>query len=220
MNLKKRLRADRQSMAELDKKGKLLFLWDYYKIPIVSILCALLLTLVTVLTSVGSGKVAMFAVFVNTASPEGNREMLEQILEDGGVPLSGRQVDVTADLHLGRSYDELSDAQTLQVLAALFGISGLDFFAADQQTFQRYAQQDAFLDLAFFLDSEMLERHQEDLYYYENSDGQTVLGGIWLHPGSGLHEAGYFLTDVVVGVAANAQNMEEAVCFLKQLLQE
>lgn len=218
MKLKKRIRLDWQSMAELDRKGKLLFLWDYYKIPIVSVVCALLLTLVTVLTSAGSGKVAMYAVFVNTSSPEGNREALEQILEDGGITLSGRRVDVTADLHLGRAYDELSDAQTIQILAALFGINGLDFFAADQAVFDRYARQDAFLDLALFLDGETLERHREDLYYYENADGQTVLGGIRLHPGSPLHEAGYFLTDVVVGVAANAQNMEEAVCFLKQLL--
>lgn len=218
MKLKKRILLDRQAMAGLDGRGKLLFVWDYYKIPIISVLCALVLTLVTVLTTVGSGRVALYAVFVNTASPEGSREALEQILEDGGIPLSGRRVDVTADLHLGREYDELSDAQTIQVLAALFGISGLDFFAADQGVFDLYAQQDAFLNLSLFLDKDTLERHREDLYYYENSDGQTILGGILLHPGSGLHEAGYFLTDVVVGVAANAQNMEEAVCFLKQLL--
>lgn len=218
MKLKKRIRKDLQAMAELDRKGKLLFAWDYYKIPIISIVCVLLLTLVTVLTSAGSGKVAMYAVFVNTASPEGNREALEQILEDGGITLSGRRVDVTADLHLGRAYDELSDAQTIQILAALFGINGLDLFAADQAVFDRYARQDAFLDLGFFLDGETLERHREDLYYYENADGQTVLGGIRLRPGSPLHEAGYFLTEVVVGVAANAQNLEEAVCFLKQLL--
>lgn len=218
MKLKKRIRLDRQAMAGLDGRGRLLFLWDYYKIPILALLCTLVLTVVTVVTTVGSGKVALYAVFVNTASPEGNREALERILEDGGITLSGRRVDVTADLHLGRAYDELSDAQTVQILAALFGISGLDFFAADQAVFDRYAQQDAFLDLSFFLDGETLERHREELYYYENSEGQTVLGGIRLHPGSALHEAGYFLTDVVVGVAANAQNMEEAVCFLKQLL--
>ena len=132
--------------------------------------------------------------------------------------MSGRRVDVTADLHLGQGLEETGNAQSIQVLAALFGISGLDFFAADQTVFDMYARQGAFVDLAFFLDGETLERHREDLCYYPDAAGQPVLMGIRLSPGSGLHRAGYFLADVVVGVAANAQNMEEAVCFLRQLL--
>lgn len=218
MKLNAKIQRDKQALSQLDRNGKLLFLWDYYKIPILSVLCVLVLGLLTVLTSASSGKAAMYAVFVNTASAEGDREALDEILEQGGIALSGRHVDVTADLHLGREHDELSDAQTVQVLAALFGIKGLDFFAADEAVFEKYAQQDAFLNLALFLDADTLSRHQEDLYYYENADGQTVLGGIRLHPGSPLHEAGYFLTEVTVGIAASAQNMEEALCFLKQLL--
>lgn len=218
MKLKAKIQRDKQALSQLDRNGKLLFLWDYYKIPILSVLCVLVLGLLTVLTSASSGKAAMYAVFVNTASAEGDREALDEILEQGGIALSGRHVDVTADLHLGREHDELSDAQTVQVLAALFGIKGLDFFAADEAVFEKYAQQDAFLNLALFLDADTLSRHREDLYYYENADGQTVLGGIRLHPGSPLHEAGYFLTEVTVGIACSAQNMEEALCFLKQLL--
>ena len=218
MKLKAKIQRDKQALSQLDRNGKLLFLWDYYKIPILSVLCVLVLGLLTVLTSASSGKAAMYAVFVNTASAEGDREALDEILEQGGVALSGRHVDVTADLHLGREHDELSDAQTVQVLAALFGIKGLDFFAADEAVFEKYAQQDAFLNLALFLDADTLSRHREDLYYYENADGQTVLGGIRLQPGSPLHEAGYFLTEVTVGIACSAQNMEEALCFLKQLL--
>lgn len=218
MKLNAKIQRDKQALSQLDRNGKLLFLWDYYKIPILSVLCVLVLGLLTVLTSASSGKAAMYAVFVNTASAEGDREALDEILEQGGIALSGRHVDVTADLHLGREHDELSDAQTVQVLAALFGIKGLDFFAADEAVFEKYAQQDAFLNLALFLDADTLSRHREDLYYYENADGQTVLGGIRLHPGSPLHEAGYFLTEVTVGIACSAQNMEEALCFLKQLL--
>lgn len=218
MKLNAKIQRDKQALSQLDRNGKLLFIWDYYKIPILSVLCVLVLGLLTVLTSASSGKAAMYAVFVNTASAEGDREALDEILEQGGIALSGRHVDVTADLHLGREHDELSDAQTVQVLAALFGIKGLDFFAADEAVFEKYAQQDAFLNLALFLDADTLSRHREDLYYYENADGQTVLGGIRLHPGSPLHEAGYFLTEVTVGIACSAQNMEEALCFLKQLL--
>lgn len=218
MKIKKRLKLDRQAFSQLNRHDRLVFLWDYYKIPILALVCAAVLTAVTVLTTASRGKVAMYAVFVNTASPEGDRQALEALLAQGGVDMSGRRVDVTADLHLGQGLEETGNAQSIQVLAALFGISGLDFFAADQTVFDMYAKQEAFVDLAFFLDGETLERHREDLCYYPDAAGQPVLMGIRLSPGSGLHRAGYFLADVVVGVAANAQNMEEAVCFLRQLL--
>ena len=218
MKIKKRLKLDRQAFSQLNHHDRLVFLWDYYKIPILALVCAAVLTVVTVLTTASRGKVAMYAVFVNTASPEGDRQALEALLAQGGVDMSGRRVDVTADLHLGQGLEETGNAQSIQILAALFGISGLDFFAADQPVFDMYAKQGAFVDLAFFLDGETLERHREDLCYYPDATGHQVLMGIRLPPGSGLHQAGYFLTDVVVGVAANAQNMEEAVCFLRQLL--
>lgn len=219
MKIRERLRRDRASMAALDRQGKLLFLWDYYKIPILAAVCALALALITAATSASRAPKAMYAVLVNTADTQGDRAALDALLEQGGVDMTGRQVDVLADLRLGWAFNESEDMQAVQVLAALFGISGLDFFAADGPVFERYAQQDAFLDLTLFLDRQLLDRHRGDLYYYQNEDGQTVLGGIILRAGSPLHKAGYYTDDVVAGVAANAQNMEEAVVFLRQMLE-
>ena len=219
MKLRERLEKDRKVMAGLDRQGKLVFLWDYYKLPILAAVCALALVLVTAVTSAARRPAAMYAVLVNAASSQGDREALDALLAEGGVDMAGRRVDVTADLRLGWAFDESGDVQTVQVLAALFGISGLDFFAADEPVFARYADQDAFLDLSLFLDRSLLERHRDDLYYYQNGDGQTVLGGVILRAGSPLHEAGYYRDNVVAGVAANAQNMEEAVVFLRRLLE-
>ena len=218
MKFKEQLAKDRAAMAGLDRQGKLQFLWDYYKIPALAVVCAVFLVVITVVSSAGSQPKAMYAVLVNASASQGNREMLDALLEEGGVDMTGRQIDVMAELRLGGEFHESEDMQAIQVLAALFGISGLDFFAADAPVFARYADQNAFLDLSLFIDRQVLERHEDDLYYYQTGDGQTVLGGVVLRAGSMLHEAGYYRDGVVVGVAANAQNMEEALIFLRQLL--
>lgn len=218
MKLTERMRRDRAEMAELDRNSKLLFLWDYYKIPILAVACAVLLTVVTVLTSAGTGKAAMYAVFVNAFTAEGDRAALDTLLKDSGVELKGRHIDVTANLTLGQELDELGDAQSMQVLAALFGISGLDFFAADDAAFARYASQGAFLDLALFLDQETRERLGEDCCYTVSDDGTSILTAIRLHDGSPLHKAGYYVSDILVGIAANAEHLDEALSFLNALL--
>ena len=219
MNLKKRWKADREALKKLSGQEKWLFIWDYYRIPLIALGCVMILTAITLLTNAGREEVALYAVFVNSDKTleEPDSTLLDALAERAGIPMEGRAVDVTANLTLGQDLNEAYDAQTVQVLAALFGISDLDLFAADEAVFEGYAQQDAFADLSVLIDRELLAG--ADLYTY-TLEGKTVTGGIVLHSGSALHEAGYYHGDVIVGAAVNAEHLEEAVAVLRQLLVE
>ncbi len=215
MKFKDRIAADKKAVAALPPKEKLLFLWDYYKAPILAAGIVLALLVLTLAIRGDTRDVAMYAVFVNSDMTEQtpDPEPLNDLLEQGGTDLHNRTVDITANLTLGQSLDESYDGQTVQVLAALFGISGLDLFAAEEETFEKYASQDAFLDLSLFLEPELLENP----YRYENTDGHTIVGGVYLED-SLLHRLGYYHEGILVGIAARAQNLDEAVAFMKQLL--
>lgn len=223
MKLRERLAADRETLRRLEGKARGRFLWDYYKIPIVVLAAAVVLGAIAIASAAGHGSVALYAVFVNADRTDEGHESaaLEALLERGGVDLRGKRVDLTADLWLGGDQDAGSDGQTIQILAALFGITDLDFFAADPDTFARYAAQDAFADLSKLIEPEVLNaRPDADLVRYENGDGVSVTGGVVLHAGSPLHAAGYFHGDVVIGAAANAANLDEAVALIRELLTE
>ena len=219
MNLKARLKKDRQTMAALEPKARAIFVWDYYKIPILSVAAALVLLVMGLISWAGRKDVAMYAVLLNSDAGvvQTSPEMLDQLLADAGFDMKGKTIDITADLTLGTEYNSDTDGQTIQVLAALFGISGLDVFAADQAAFDRYATQDAFVDLSLFLEKDLYETSFCSPYRYLDGNGREIVGGLIL-TGGALHEAGYYHGEVVVGVAANAQNLEEAVAFVRQLL--
>ena len=218
MKLRQRWEKDREALKKLSGRDKWLFVWDYYRIPLIAAACVMLLTAITLLTNAGREEVALYAVFVNTdvSLEEPDASALNDLAEAAGIPMEGKTVDLTANLTLGQTYSEAADAQTVQVLAALFGISDLDLFAADQAVFERYAQQDAFADLSVLIDRELLAG--ADLYTY-SMEGKTVTGGIVLHPGSVLHRAGYYHGDVIVGAAINAEHLEEAVAMLRAMLE-
>lgn len=220
MKLKDRVRADREILRSLGREERLLFIWDYYKIPILAAVSAIVLLVMVLVSWAGKKGIAMYAVFVNSdaSAVQTQPELLNEMLSISGVDMEGKTIDITADLTLGKDYSNETDGTTLQILASLFGISGLDVFAAEQESFDRYAVQDAFVDLSLFLEPELYENNGCEPYWYLNGDGHWILGGVVLKPGSTLHTAGYYHEDVVVGVAANAQNLEEAVAFVKQLL--
>lgn len=218
MKLRQRWEKDREALKKLSGRDKWLFVWDYYRIPLIAAACVMLLTAITLLTNAGREEVALYAVFVNTdvSLEEPDASALNALAEAAGIPMEGKTVDLTANLTLGQTYSEAADAQTVQVLTALFGISDLDLFAADRAVFERYAQQDAFADLSVLIDRELLAG--ADLYTY-SLEGKTVTGGIVLHPGSVLHRAGYYHGDVIVGAAINAEHLEEAVAMLRAMLE-
>jgi hypothetical protein len=221
VKLAQQLAADRETLKRLEGKAKGRFIWDYYKIPIIVLAALILLGAIAVGAAVSHGKTALYAVFVNADRLDTGHDpaALEALLEQEGFPLGRRHVDLTADLTLGNEQDVGRDGQTIQVLAALFGISGLDFFAADPATFERYAVQEAFADLSRILAPEYWQDLPEaDRIYCETSDGRRPLQGIILHAGSPLHEAGYFHGDVAVGAAINGENPDAALALIRALL--
>lgn len=218
MTWRNSLRQDRETLKRLEPKARIQFIWDYYRLPIIAAAVGLALLITAVGLNLGRGEVAMYAVFVNTDQTglEPDAALLDAVLEEAGTDMGKKHIDITANLYLGQ--DGTYDGETIMVLAALFGISDLDLFAADEAVFRRYADQNAFADLSKLIEPELLGEHERDLYYYDTEDGQRVLGGIVLHPGSVLHRAGYYHADVVIGAAINGENLDVAVQFIRALL--
>ena len=69
-----------------------------------------------------------------------------------------------------------------------------------------------------FIPGDVLKRYKDHLYYSEDAEGNRVLSGIWLSGNSLLHEAGYYSGAVLLGVASNAQNLDNSVLMVTQLL--
>lgn len=208
---------DKQTLSRLDRRQKAVFIWDYYKLPILGVILAVALAGIGIAMSARSAGVMFYAVMVN-ANNEAQGDPFSPLLEQAGLDMTGRRVDIEANYTLHYENSDLSDAQTLQVLAALFGIGDLDVFVADEAVFDSYADQDAFVDLSLFVEPEVLEACSDALYYTENADGEQILSGIRLREGSFLHRAGYYGQEVLMGVAANAQNLDNAVTMVQQVL--
>lgn len=217
MHLIDSLRRDAETLKSLAPKARVQFIWDYYKIPIVAAVCVLALAVLTAAFRLSSADTIMYAVFIN-ADDSGDREALDQLLARSGTDMAGKTIDTAASYTL--YYDDPSNtySDTIQLLAALFGIGDLDLFAADEAVFRSYAGKEAFLDLSLFIERDVLDRHR--LYTYTNAEGRQVVAGILLSQGSPLHTAGFYTGDVFLGVAANAQNLDPAVAFVKQVAEE
>ena len=217
MRLIQTLRRDRETLKQLDRKARLQMIWDYYKLPIIGAVCVFILAVLTIAIRISASGTAFYAVFVN-AEEGGKKDGLDELLLRSGLSLDGKTIDVSANYALHYDDPANSYADTVQVLAALFGIGDLDIFAADEPVFQAYADKDAFVDLSLFIERQDLDRMKK--YTRPGEGGRELVVGLYLSSPSPLHTAGYYSGEVIIGIAANARNLDESLAFVKQLLAE
>ena len=223
MKISERINKDLETLNKLpDRRSKIQFVWDYYKIPIIVLLSVLSLFLIIKISNIGRKDASMYVVLLNNDSSlvECDSGVFDEVLKDSSIDLKGKTVDVNDKLMLGFEDNEKADIETLQILTALFTISDLDLYVADQKYFDYFAEDGGYCDLSRLIDKELLEKVSSDLYYLEDSNGYKYVAGIILHKGSILHEANYYHDDVIMGVTANANNMDVAIEFIRLMLSD
>ncbi|MDO4940498.1 MAG: hypothetical protein Q4E33_02275 [Erysipelotrichaceae bacterium] len=223
MKFIERIKKDKETFDGLkDRKTKLIFLWDYYKIPIVSAILVFFICIFSLIRVLTTKPVLMYAVLVNSDAQilEVDDSVFTDTLEEAGVDVEGKVVDVNDYLTLGMDNKEEDDIETLQVLNALFSITDLDVFVGFKDDFDKFIEADAFYDLSLLIDEDLLKANDTDLYRYPDSSGKEIVGGIILHSDSALHKANYYHNDVIIGIASNAVYLENASAFVSQLIKD
>lgn len=223
--MKAQFRQDLDNLRKLSGRKKLQFIWDYYKLPIISAALVLVFLILALVIRAPQKDTAVYVVWVNSIAQEENG-YFDDLLARTGADTEKQHADVNTSLSLGIPGNEASDAQTLQVLAALFGIGDLDLFISDADIFENYAVRDAFADLSELLEPELLsalhEYAEERVYYITDAEGKEIIAGYRIPEDSGAAEAGYFTagTEVITGVLENALNRDTAVKILQEMIRE
>ena len=223
MNFTERLAKDKEQLEKLpDTRSKLTFIWDYYKIPIIVVVSVLALFAIFLISNIGRKDASMYVVLLNNDSSlhECNSSIFDETLKKAEIDLKGKSVDVNDKLSVGREGNEAEDIETMQILTALFTISDLDLYVADKQYFDYFLEDGGYVDLSLLIDKKLLDKYKDDLYYWNDQNGQRILCGIVLHDDSIIHKAGYYHDDVIMGVVGNASNMDVAIEFIRQLLSD
>ncbi|MBO7676971.1 MAG: hypothetical protein J6S49_05615 [Erysipelotrichaceae bacterium] len=223
MKLSERIEKDKEQLKQLpDTKSKLTFIWDYYKIPILALCFVLSILLIMFISNIGRKDASMYVVLLNNDSAlvECDDSVFDEVLKKSDMDLKGKSVDVNDKLSVGYENNEAADIETMQILTALFTISDLDLYVADKQYFDYFIEDGGYCDLSLLIDKQILDRYSDDLYYFEDGNGNRILGGIILHKGSLIHEAGYYHDDVIMGVVNNANNLDVAIEFIRLMLSD
>lgn len=210
------LQSEKEKLRTLNRRQRLQYFWDYYKLPIGAVLLAAAMLIYTLCYNAGPGKIDLNAVLVNAR--EGDSTLFSQALQAGGWKSPQVRVDTTLTYTNAAELAE-EDVATIQVLFAQFTMGDMDLFAANPEVFQRYTDHDGFENLGLLLPQQLQQDHPERLIRYTTEDGQEKIGGILLESGSPLHTGGYYSGPVAVGIVSRCEHLDEALAVIEFLLE-
>ncbi len=214
------IRRELHTLRRLKGKQRLHYIWDYYKVPIFVLVMAVLILVASALLSSGKKQTVLSVVLVNAyQDTAGTDPLFAELLEAAGNNPEKDQIEVDANFKLRFQDATEEDSYTIQALAALFGMGGMDVFIANQTVFDAYVDKDGFENLELWLPPEVLKQNEHRLYRCTDTKGGEIVAGVWMDEKSPLLRRGYYPEPVLLGIASQAKNIETAVTITSLLLQ-
>jgi len=201
---------------------KAAYLWDYYKLPLLAGILALLAAAWGIYRlAVPKPQEVLELTLVNAREAEDSAHLLDAFLEENGLDPEHTRIRIDTTYQIDFSDSSQRSVSGLQMLYARFLSGDLDIIAADETLFSVLAEQDVFLDLAPLAAGGQSGTGEERFFYADRSPegDEPCLCGVLLTD-TLLQEWGFYSPSqtVVIGIPAVSGDRELAESLIQYLL--
>ena len=229
----KREQAER--FAKMDRRQKLQYIWDYYKIPIIAVL-----VLILAVTSIVRDRMSRKETVLYIAMLDSNASfvMESNLLDDFTATLEGFDAD-REQMEINADYDASGTSRPgfvfIEKTVADYSAGIIDATIAPKAAIEQYAEHQAYGDLSEILPKELYDRLRSEGYeLIEHTYEDPATGKRYEYPAavnisdSSAIKAGftdvdgnkrdYYDEDCYYAISPDTENMDNCVAFLEYLL--
>lgn len=204
----------RTSFKNLSTQDKFAYIWDYYKGPIIAVLCVVFLISNVVKTIANHKDPTLAVLMINSSSKETTffDDIIKGESEDALVLLNATLGFSDAGITMGNYLDDT-------VLSAHLNNSTFDLFFGTGEKFNYVAEEGFLIDLRDILSKESFESIPEDDLIYSTANGHTEKYPCAVKIKSNLFTSIYYPdSEPYCGVVYNDPNPEVAGMVIEKLL--
>lgn len=231
------IKQETKKMKDMSLKGKIAYIWEYYKIPIIGTIAGILFLFVFIRDWVNNNKpVYLHALFINSNFIYEDTSTIEvDYIAREGVDLEENNLYIDFSMQmLDDGYDQLTLGNQQKIMA-LYSSGELDSVLGPADVIKTYAAADTYADLTALLPDEVKQTLADKgyEYYYYSSEGITRAIGIYMDRCEYLNMQGTEGTFPYIGdpdnvgepdkrpvftIAVNSKNPAHAIEFLKMMI--
>lgn len=153
----------------LSAKAKIEYIWDYYKLPIFTVIAVISLIIYTIHHYATYRKPLLNVIMINTdSSSDSAADGFDEFLDAYGYDSKEYPISLSSSFYFSES--DSAEAVSLsytsrQALTALIAAGSQDLFFGTGDVYLNYANQGALSDLSAVLSAELLDSYKDRLVY-------------------------------------------------------
>lgn len=165
-----RIKSEYQKVKDKPPKERWEYFWDYYKIPALCVVLAIVLVVQSVVSITTRRETVFSAVLLNCKIGIQEEEFLDGFYDYAGIDSKTQTAAFYSDMLLVEGNTQVN-TNTIQRIMASIAIQDLDFITGTPEAFLMVAYHSSriLVDLREFLDEETLSRYSDRLYYIDNA---------------------------------------------------
>lgn len=175
------IREQRDKFKNMTFPGKIAYIFDYYKLPIIIVVAILLIVGSITKNALTRKNDILYAAMVNSNAVSNEAENLAlDYYKTYGVDVAKDQIVLDTSMSIQEGFpDQISVASASKMLA-LFNTNTMDCIVCDAFVVDYYAKEGAYADLAEFFPSDVYQKLVDKGVIYEAKDenGKSVPTGI------------------------------------------
>lgn len=214
---------NKEKWQAMTKEQKREHIWEYYKLPIIGTICALVFIFWFVYEQVTYVEPVMSVVMTDLVEPQNDDSCFHKFLEEYGYEVYDGAVSMKQNLYFNLSDDPShfeANGNSYDALMGLFSLADHEVLFSQASVFAHCAVEGAMMDLSAVLPAELLEKHKERLLFSDNDGtvpaypcGVNVEGNPWVTEHN-LYKKGY------VGIMNTTDDPELAADFIEYFLNQ
>lgn len=206
----------------MNRKEKIGYIWDYYKLWIIGG-CGVLILFVTILIqTLGIHKDTFLQVtLVNADTVTVDNSSLFDDFEKEYCDSAFEKIQVEASLQMKKNDAGSLSGSSYQVLSAEFLTGEIDLLVSDRETFEYLATTNCFGNLEDLLSKDEVEQYEPYFVYAKDAEtGKNYPVGISLTDCPKFVNENFYQQEAVIGIGALSSHSENAVSMLGYLFQK
>ena len=211
------------SIKDLKGKARIEYIWDYYKLPILAVICVIAFIIYMIVHFVTYKETALEIFMVNTTNQntEEVAASTDEFFQQEG--LSGKDEEIFIDTSILFSEDmgDSTNYYSNRSLTVKFAVGGGDILFAPDYVFNNYAGSGAMMPLTDVLTDDELEQYKDILVYTtEEESGETYPCGVALTDNEWLLTHHFYPEGetLYLGIGYNSKSPETARNFFHYIL--
>lgn len=159
-------REERENVKNQPFKKRLGYFWSYYKWYVLGGIFAIIVLTVFIRDLAGRKEDALYGIVVNGYSLSADEPLAQGFAEYAGIDTNEYAVSLNSSLFIHDTMDE-SSITSGQFITVYMAAGDIDTGIMDVGNFKKYAYAGSYQDLSAYLDSSVLEKLKDRLYYID-----------------------------------------------------